>query len=111
MQQLAKECVSARKELSSASETFSNALNSLRDRLMLEMKRAFGNHVYVMVVGNPVAFCCYYQRHGVEVWISTTVDFQWRVEVTNKRVVGFSEVDKHFIACAQSIVDKLNGKE
>ena len=112
MQQLAKECISAKKELFEAVKFFNSKRETLKASIKHSLSNMVGVNVYVRTpLNNNMYFSAYYETLGLNVVIDLSNNGEWRMVTNCKHESEFTETDKKFIACAQSIVDKLNGKE
>ena len=112
MQQLAKECVDAKTEFYQAANNFNAKRETLKASIRYSLCNMVGVNARVITnLKGEMYFCAYYETLGLEVLFDLPSDGKWRIATDHKHESKFTETDKKFIACAQSIVDKLNGKE
>ena len=112
MQQLAKECVKGRRIYINRRINFERKYDELINSIKDEIANCVGKKITILLPDKDnlvIPVCC-------ELSMQVTIFFnhnnrKWQDANFHKHESQFTETDKKFIACAQSIVDKLNGKE
>ena len=117
MKELAKEsfnvCLLRRQDIADANDSFRLSVKKLgegiRECLQKEMRIFI---FYEHEMQSEFDYKYRYEKFGLQVSMYVCLPGgDWHMATHYKIKSNYTETDKHFIACAQSIVDKLNGKE